>query len=448
MKFPYAKVHFVGIGGIGMSALARILISLGVRVTGSDIAENTNIGALRELGALVWVPHDAAKLPDDVELVVYTSAVSRDNPELVEASSRGVPLMSRGELLAEITRQRESLIVAGSHGKTTTTALLGKMLLDCGHFPTVIVGGRVRDFDQTNALLGSGNLVVAESDESDGSFLMLEPAIGILTNVDREHLSHYGSFEGLKRAFRTYLERVKEHRVVCMDDSVSLELSRGLECIYYSVSSPSAHVYAENILLGSGGTRFTCRTPWGSCRFYLPLPGIYNVANCLAAVSAALLKGCFLEELVEPVATFRGVERRLTVRGMCNGAVLVDDYAHHPTEIVNTLSAVRQRWPDRRVVAVFQPHRFSRMRHLWRDFVGAFDGADLLYVTDIYSAGEAANGFSMDGFLKELATRRDFVYCPSWEEMVEPLRSLLTPGDVLVTLGAGDIWKLCLRLAE
>ena len=448
MKFPYKKVHFVGIGGIGMSALARILVSLGVEVTGSDISEGANVEALRALGVRVWVPHNAELLPQDAELVVYSSAIPEENPELVRAKDLGIPIISRGRLLAMITEDRESVVVAGSHGKTTTTAMVAKILWDAGLSPTVIVGGRIRDFESANALMGSGSLLVAESDESDGSFLMLHPEVGVLTNIDREHLNYYGDFDALKRAFRTYLEGVRSTRVICMDDENALEVSRGLEALFYSASSARADVFAESIKRERDGSRFVCRTPWGSGEVRLKVPGHHNVLNALAAVAASVIKGCSLEEALSSLSSFKGVERRLTLRGYLNGAPLIDDYAHHPTEISSVLDAVRQMWPERRIIAVFQPHRYSRMKYLWRDFIDALSRADLLFVSDVYSAGERENSFSMDLFLRELSKVKPFEYYPHWSQMEEPLKRLVGEGDLVITLGAGDVWKLCLRLAD
>lgn len=449
MGFRYRKVHFVGIGGIGMSALARVLVDMGVEVTGSDIAENANVKSLRDLGVRVWVPHDAKALAGDVDLVVYSSAVPQDNVELRKAFEMGIPVMKRGELLAAISSEKDSVIVAGSHGKTTTSAMIGKILYDADFSPTVLVGGRIKDFEDTNALMGDGHIIVAESDESDGSFLLLSPWIGVLTNVDREHLNHYGDFEALKRAFRLFLERVREHRVVCADDESAMQVAEGMGKFTYSVRNTAADAVAEDIELTAEGTSFVCRTPWGAERVKIPLAGTYNVSNALAALCAACLSGCSFEKAISSLESFSGVQRRLTVRGYFKGTVLVDDYAHHPTEIHNTLAAVRQRWPGRRVVAVFQPHRYSRMRHLWRDFLNAFDFADELWVTDVYSAGEVNNGFRIEDLVVGLKKRKQAViFVPSWLDMVPMLKDRLKGNEVLITLGAGDVWKLCEALRE
>ena len=447
MRFPYRKVHFVGIGGIGMSALARVLLTLGVEVTGSDIAEGANVQQLRSLGVRVSVPHSGDAVGEDVELVVYSSAIPQDNVELVKARTLGIPLMKRGELLAKLASQKRSAVVAGSHGKTTTTALLGKVLWSAGLSPTIVVGGRLMDFESTNALIGSGDLIVAESDESDGSFLMLSPYLGVLTNVDREHLNHYGGFEALKRAFREYLERIRGYRVVCGDDREARSLSSGLDALYYGMGA-GCDVWAEGARSTDGGVRFLCHTPWGRGEVFVRLFGSHNIRNALAALASACLLGVSFEDAVEGISGFTGVERRLTVRGSFNGALLVDDYAHHPTEIVNTIEAARIRWPGRRMVVVFQPHRYSRMKALWREFLGAFDGADELWVTDVYPAGEKPNGFRIEEFLRHLSSRRPVSYFSTWREMVEPLASLLTERDVLITMGAGDVWRLCYSLME
>ncbi len=449
MRFPYRRVHFVGIGGIGMSALAKVLTTLGVEVTGTDISESVNVGMLRSLGIDVRVPHDPSMVGKGVELVVYSSAVPKDNQELLKAKELGIPLVKRGELLAMVVSQKESVVVAGSHGKTTTTAMVGKILWDAGKDPTIIVGGRLMDFESSNALIGSGNLIVAESDESDGSFLMLSPTTGILTNVDKEHLSHYGSFKELKKAFRKFLSQVRRHRVVCADDENAEEVCRNFEAIFYSVRSKDSHVYGEILEEYSEGTRFVYCSPWGIQEMFLPMTGVFNVQNALAAVTVCVLEGVDLDKAAESLAKFKGVERRLTVRGSYKGCLLVDDYAHHPTEIVNTLSAAKKRWPSRRMVVVFQPHRYTRMRDLWREFLSVFHSADSLWVTDVYSAGERCNGFNISSFLSELRERYSRVhFYPTWQEMVEPLKRELDESSVLITLGAGDVWKLCLTLAE
>lgn len=444
------KVHFIGIGGIGMSALARILIDMGVEVSGSDLNENANTRGLKELGAYVYTPHSADLMPDDIDMVVYSSAVPQDNEELVKARRLGVPIKKRGELLAMITRERFSLLVAGSHGKTTTTSMMAKAAIDAGLSPTVIVGGRIADLENSNAYMGSGNMVIAETDESDGTFLLLEPTISVVTNIDREHLNYYGTFDRLLDAFRKFLENTKKERIVFRDNEHLEAVSRGLDCMTYSLEDPSASAYIRDVRMGEFGSRFVVDSPWGSYELSISMPGLHNVQNATASFLALVAAGVSPDKVVEGLSGFKGVERRLTVRGSRKGVVVVDDYAHHPTEIKNTLKAIRIKWPHKKVVAVFQPHRYSRLKYLWEDFASSFADADVVWITDVYSAGERENDFEMGGFVEKIAecSKRDVFYVPSWRDMVYPVMKILEGNDVVVTLGAGDIWKFCGLLLE
>lgn len=442
------KVHFIGIGGIGMSALARILLSLGVEVTGSDIAENEAVRELRGKGVEIWVPHDASKIHPDTSMVVYSSAIREDNEERVRAKGMGIEVISRGELLARITGERTCVAVSGSHGKTTTTAMIGKIFIDAFLKPTVIVGGRLRDFSSTNALWGDGEIVITESDESDGSFLHLSPNVGIVTNVDREHLSHYGSFGKLVEAFKIFCENTKEYKILCGDDPVLRDVTCK-NAIYYGLDS-FCDVVIEDVRFYSDRTFFTIRSPWGATDLELGLLGLHNVRNATASYVAAKIFGISDDIIYNSLSTFSGVERRMTLVGTVNGAYLIDDYAHHPTEVRATLGALRQRWRNNRIIAVFQPHRYSRMSSVWQDMVDSFDSADEVWVTDVYSAGETNEyGFSIELFIEKLRERHPNVhFYHTWREMLEPLKRLLGEGDVLVTLGAGDVGKLCRELLK
>ncbi len=446
----FKRVHFVGIGGIGMSALARILIDMGIKVSGSDINENANVRNLRELGAYIYIPHNAELMPENIDMVVYSSAVPPDNEELLKAKSKGIPLKRRGELLALITKERFSLLVAGSHGKTTTASMMAKVAIDAGLSPTVIVGGRIVDLENSNAYMGSGNIVIAETDESDGTFLLLEPTVSVVTNIDREHLNFYGSFEELKRAFKRFLEHTKKERIVFKDDENLDTISRHLNRITYSLQDPSASAYIRDVSMGNFGSRFIIDSPWGSYSVSITMPGLHNVQNATASFLALVIAGVSPDKVVEGLSKFKGVERRLTIRGEKKGVVVVDDYAHHPTEIENTLKAIRIKWPGKKVVAVFQPHRYSRLKYLWRDFASCFKDADMVWVTDIYAAGERENNFRMDVFVRNLAklSKTDVFYVPSWPDMLYPIMRILEGNDVVVTLGAGDIWKFCHLLLE
>jgi len=442
------RVHFVGMGGVGMSALARILLSMGVEVSGSDIQKNRLLDQLEELGAKVYIGHRAEQV-EGARLVVYSTAIKGDNPELKEAKGRGIPVIHRGEMLAMIMAQKEGLAVAGSHGKTTTTSMVASILMHAGLEPTVLVGGRLISMD-TNALLGKGNLIVAEADESDGSFLHLLPHYAVVTNVDREHLDHYGSFEKLVEAFQGFLGRVQRLRVVCWEDPVLRRLIRG-DTLAYGFS-PGAFYRAVGLAKKGGGRQvFTCyRGGENLGEVVLPIPGDHNVLNALGALALTLEMGVTWEKAVEALAAFKGVDRRITLRGEVKGIAVVDDYGHHPTEIRNTLKAVREYWPDRRLVVVFQPHRYSRTRTLLEEFWGAFHGVDRLLIMDIYPAGESPNGATGEDIWRGVRERSCYqaLYLPSKDEVKGYLVDNLDRGDLLLTLGAGDVWRIGTEILE
>lgn len=443
-----SKVHFIGIGGIGMSALARVLVTLGYKITGSDITENQNVEELRKLGVEIWVPHDASKIHKDTELVVYSSAILPSNPELIEAKKRNLRIMSRGELLAKVTCEKRCIAIGGSHGKTTTTGMIGKILYDAGLSPTIIVGGRLRDFDSTNALWGDGNIVVTETDESDGSFLYLTPSVSVITNVDMEHVSHYGSYENLVKAFYQFCENTRDYRVLYGDDDILRTFSiQGI--VRYGMQKVVNDVVVEEVKFYTDRTSFKVNSPWGNVEVCIGLLGLHNVKNATASITVSALLGIPLEKAAESLGSFKGVERRLTIVGEKKGITLIDDYAHHPTEVKSTLSAIRQRWKDNRVIAIFQPHRYSRMSLLWEEFLNSFHLADEVWVTGVYSAGEVPGGFDMDLFVKKLRDLHGCVrFYESWKDMVDPILSYLKYGDVVVTLGAGDVGKLCKELLK
>ena len=442
------RVHFVGMGGVGMSALARILLSMGVKVSGSDIQRNRLLDQLEELGARVYIGHRAEQV-EGARLVVYSTAIPEDNPELKRAKEWGIPVVHRGEMLAMIMAEKEGLAVAGSHGKTTTTSMVASILMHAGLEPTVLVGGRLISMD-TNALLGKGNLVVAEADESDGSFLHLLPHYAVVTNVDREHLDHYGSFEKLVEAFQGFLGRVQRLRVVCWEDPVLRGLIRG-DTLTYGFS-PKAFYRAEGLVKKDGGKQvFTCyRGGERLGEVVLPLPGDHNVLNALGALAVTLEMGVEWDRAVEALAHFKGVDRRITLRGEVKGIAVVDDYGHHPTEIKSTLKAVREYWPDRRLVVVFQPHRYSRTKALLEKFWDAFHGVDRLLVMDIYPAGESPNGVTGRDVWRGVRERscNHALYLPSKDEVKGYLMDNLAEGDLLLTLGAGDVWRIGMEILE
>ncbi len=441
------RVHFIGMGGVGMSALARILLSMGVEVSGSDIQRNRLLDQLEGLGARVYIGHRAEQV-GNARLVVYSTAIKENNPELLEARRRGIPVVHRGEMLARIMAEKEGVAVAGSHGKTTTSALVAAILIEAGWEPTVLVGGRLLSMD-TNALLGQGRLIVAEADESDGSFLHLHPHYAVVTNVDREHLDHYGDFYALVKAFESFLDRVQDMAVVCWDDALLREMV-GQGRVTYG-SYPGAQYRAVDVKRERKGQSFLCVKEGRELgRVRIRLPGGHNVLNALGALALSLEMGVEWSRAVEALATFAGVDRRLTPKGEARGVLVVDDYGHHPTEIKCTLQAARQEWPERRLVVVFQPHRYSRTRALLEEFWRSFSDTDSLVVMEIYSAGESPNGVTgMDlwrGVKKESCPQALFL--PTREEVVNHLLGILREGDLLVTLGAGDVWRVGMQVLE
>jgi UDP-N-acetylmuramate--alanine ligase len=437
------RVHFVGIGGIGMSGIAEVLLNLGYEVTGSDLRESATTHRLVQLGAQVAKGHR----PENVEgchVVVTSSAVRTDNPEVVAANERGIPVIPRAEMLAELMRMKHGLAIAGSHGKTTTTSMLAHCLAAGNLDPTVVVGGRLNSLD-SNAKLGDGDYLVAEADESDGSFLKLSPTIAVVTNIDPEHLDHYGDFESLRSAFIDFINKVPFYgaAVICLDHPVIQQIIPRIHKRYitYGLSS-QAEVHAVDLKFDGGTSQFTVmhHDRWlGTIE--LQMPGRHNVLNALAAVAASLEVDIPFKIIRRALEGFDGVARRFTVRGSCAGVTVIDDYGHHPVEIRSTLEAAREGF-GRRVISVFQPHRYSRIAALKDDFMSAFNDTDLLVVTDIYAAGEAPiEGVSGEALYRGLREHgyKNAVFIPEREKIVDFLRDTVNKGDIVITLGAGDI---------
>ncbi len=465
MKQPQETgiIHFVGIGGIGMSGIAEILHNLGYSVQGSDIAENANVRRLRAEGIEIHVGHDAANL-GEATVVVVSSAVKRDNPELVTARQKRLPVVRRAEMLAELMRLKDCVAVAGTHGKTTTTSMVAA-LLDAGAFdPTVINGGIINAWG-TNARLGAGDWMVVEADESDGTFVRLPAEVAIVTNIDPEHLDHYGSFEGVKAAFRTFVENVPFYgfAVMCIDHPEVQSLVRQIEdreVVTYG-ENPQADVRLVDVSHSGGQTHFSVifrdyRT--GATRrldgLTLPMPGKHNALNATAAVAVADRLGVRGEAIAKALAGFGGVNRRFTLTGTWNGVNVYDDYGHHPVEIAAVLHAARSA-TDKRVIAVVQPHRYTRLKSLFNEFCTCFNDADTVLVADVYSAGESPiEGADRDGLVAGLRTsgHRDARPLPSPDDLAGIVRGLARPGDIVVCLGAGSItqWAHALpgQLAE
>jgi UDP-N-acetylmuramate--alanine ligase len=444
-------VHFVGVGGIGMSGLAEILRTLRFDVSGSDLKEGETTRRLARLGVRIDVGHRAQNV-EGADVVVYSSAIQSTNPELVQAKRSVIPVVSRAEMLAELMRVKYGVAIAGSHGKTTTTSLVATVLSAAGYDPTVVVGGRMAALG-SNARLGEGDLLVAEADESDGSFLRLTPTIAVVTNIDPEHLDHYGTHENLKEAFVQFVEKVPFYglAVLCLDHpDVQLMLPRvQRRHVTYGIS-PQADYSARQVEYEGTSVRFSAfRRGEALGQFSLRMPGIHNVLNALAAIAVGDELAVPIDVLKESLAQFHGVARRFTVIGELEGVALVDDYGHHPAEIRATLTAARRAY-NGRVIAVFQPHRYSRTQSLFEEFTRSFNDCDELLMVPIYPAGETPiPGVTADKLADAIITHghHNVRYFDNLNAVAETLASDLKRGDVIVALGAGDVNKV-LRLIQ
>ena len=448
-------IHFVGAGGVGMSGIAELLANQGYRVTGSDLREGETVTRLRSLGIDVAVGHDASHV-GEADVVVYSSAIRPTNPELVEAEGRNITVIPRAEMLAEIMRLKDGIAVAGSHGKTTTTSLIAHVLDRAGLDPTSVIGGRVLapSGATSGAKLGSSDLLVAEADESDGSFLRLAPVIAIVTNIDREHLDHYGSYDALRDAFASFANRVPFWglAVLCLDhpgvQSILPRMARRTET--YGFSSQS-DLHATDVEVHGAGMRFAVShrsEPLG--RVTIRLPGRHNVLNALATLTVALELDVPFESAAEGLASFIGIERRFETLAEVGGIRVVDDYGHHPAEIRATLGAARTVHGGRTVVA-FQPHRYTRTRDLWEEFAGAFNDADIVFVTEIYAANEdKIPGIESAPLVEAIRAHghRDIHFVADLDDVLDRLATTIRPGDLVMTLGAGSISTLGRRLAD
>ena len=439
-------VHFVGVGGIGMSGLAEILRTLEFDVSGSDLKEGETTSRLKRLGVRIDVGHQAQNVPG-ADVVFYSSAIQNENPELVEARKRGIPVIPRAEMLAELMRVKYGVAIAGSHGKTTTTSLVATILGAAGFDPTVVVGGRMHVWG-TNARLGAGDLLVAEADESDGSFLRLTPTIAAITNIDPEHLDFYGTHDAVKEAFVQFAEKVPFYglAVLCLDHPSVQELLPRIvrRHVTYGLS-PQADYSARALGFNRMRTSFVAYRhgrPYGE--FVVQMPGQHNVLNCLAAIAIADELEVPLDVIKEALATFRGVARRFSIVAEPGGVALVDDYGHHPAEVVATLAAARRAF-DGRIIVAFQPHRYTRTHHLFDEFTRAFNQADRLFLLDVYAAGEAPiAGASSDRLAAAIREHghHEVSYARDRKKLAEDLAAAASPGDCVIALGAGDVNKI------
>lgn len=435
------KVHFVGIGGSGMNGIAELLLNQGYTITGSDIKENQATQRLKDLGARIYIGHSEENVRD-TDVVVYSSAVRMDNPEILKAKKLGIPIIPRGEMLAELMRFKYGIAVAGSHGKTTTTSMIGTILGMTGLDPTVVIGGKLSAFG-SNAKLGRGEFLVAESDESDGSFLKLTPTIVTINNIDLEHIGFYRDLEDIKDAFVSFANKVPFYGAVALnvdDENVKSILDKIEKKVIKFGLSEDATVRAKDLEIVDGRYRFKVD---GYSQIHLSVPGRHNVYNALASISVALELGipfCVIKEALE---SFKNASRRFEIK--YDGSItVIDDYAHHPTELKATLSACRDFYPNRRIVAVFQPHRYSRLKALFEEFAKSFDLPDILIITEVYSAGEpSVEGISGLALVDKIRQSRDNVYyVQTLDEAKSLLLNMIKKDDVILTLGAGNITSI------
>ncbi|HUB09408.1 MAG TPA: UDP-N-acetylmuramate--L-alanine ligase [Myxococcales bacterium] len=440
------RIHFVGIGGIGMSGIAEVLLNLGYQVSGSDLKASDITERLGRLGGRIEIGHRREHV-EGADVVVTSSAVRRDNPEVAAAREKGIPVIPRAEMLAELMRLKTGIAVAGSHGKTTTTSMVAHVLAAAGLDPTAVVGGRLNNLG-SNAKLGKSEWMVVEADESDGSFLRLTPTLAIVTNVDPEHLDHYGDAERLRVAFLEFINRVPFYglAILCLDHPVVQGLLPQVEKRHVTYGfAPQADYRAEKVeLAGFRSTFLAWRRQESLGAFELAMVGGHNVQNALAAIAVADELAIPLEVTREALAAFRGVDRRFTVRGEAGGVTVVDDYGHHPAEVRATLAGARAAF-GRRLVVLFQPHRFTRTRDLLEEFATAFNDADALVAMEIYAAGEdpipGVSGASLAEVVRSHG-HRDVAFAPDRAAAVAAMLERLRPGDIALTLGAGDVTKI------
>jgi UDP-N-acetylmuramate--alanine ligase len=443
----YRVIHFVGIGGIGMSGIAEVLHNLGYEVTGSDIRESDTTSRLRNMGIRIYIGHDENNI-DNAHVVVTSSAVSPSNPEVTAAKARAVPVIPRAEMLAELGRMKYGILVAGAHGKTTTTSLVATLLGEGGLDPTIVIGGKLKAFG-SNARLGQGEFLVAEADESDGSFLKLSPTLAVITNIDREHMDYFKDIDTLKSAFLAFINKVPFYGVaiVCKENEHTREIIPQIKrrVLTYGLSH-DADMYARNIQYVEGKMCFEAVFKGESLGEYnVPVPGVHNVLNSLAAILTAMELQIPQEKIRAGLGSFGGIQRRFELRGEAGGVKVYDDYGHHPVEIRAVLKAARECFADNRIIVIFQPHRYTRTRDLMGDFALSFSSADRLYLMDIYAASEAPiDGINSAALLEKIrqigSLKADYI--SDRKELVKAVLSDVKQGDIIITLGAGDVYKL------
>ncbi len=445
-------IHFVGIGGIGMSGIAEVLLNLGYKVSGSDMKESDTTIRLRSLGGAICIGHRAENITTP-QVVVISSAVKNDNVEVMAAREKQIPVIPRAEMLAELMRLKYGVAIAGAHGKTTTTSMVSTVLAAGGIDPTVVIGGKLNSLG-TNAKLGQGDFLVAEADESDGSFLKLSPTIAVVTTIDAEHLDYYRGIDQIKAAFLAFINKVPFYgmSVLCLDQPHIQALIPSVQKRYqtYGMSTQADYQARDVSLRPLGSTFKVLHHNQDLGIFELSVPGVHNINNCLAAIAVARELEIDLEVIRKALKEFSGVQRRFQIKGEAKGIIVVDDYGHHPTEVKATLAAAAAGL-ERRVVVVFQPHRYTRTQHLLEEFFTAFNQADKLVVLDIYAAGEkpipGVTGQALYEGIKKYG-HRDVTYLADKGRVADYLLGVLKKGDLMITLGAGDVWKIGEEVVE
>jgi UDP-N-acetylmuramate--alanine ligase len=447
------RIHFVGIGGAGMSAIAKVLLEKGRVVTGSDISKSEMVRRLEQIGAKVFIGHH----PDNIvgaQALVVSTAIADDNPEIIAAREQGIRIFHRADVVAALMDESQGIAVAGAHGKTTTTSMIALTLEKAGMDPTIIIGGEL-DYLNGNAKLGQGKYLVAEADESDSSFLKLGPQIAVVTNIENDHMDYYGTMENILRAFTDFLNRLAADSgvaVLCFDNAFVRDIASKLDrkIISYAVDCDADYMAKEVTVRGTT----TIYNVYHQERFLgsieLNVPGRHNVANSLAAVAVGVEVGLEFERIAEGLSSFRGVKRRFQTKGRVGGVWVVDDYAHHPTEILTTLNAAKDTNP-KRLICVFQPHRYTRTQFLREEFGGAFASADRLILTDVYAAGEQPIPGVTGEVIKESVerqTKQTVTYIPDKANISRYLSQIVEPGDLVITMGAGDIYVSGEELVE
>jgi UDP-N-acetylmuramate--alanine ligase len=446
-------IHFVGIGGIGMSGIAELLINLGYRVSGSDTRHSEITRRLQDLGGTIFEGHNEDQVKN-ADVVVFSSAIDQQNPEVWAARQASIPVIPRAEMLAELMRLKYSIAVAGAHGKTSTTSIVASVLEAGGLDPTVVIGGKLKGTG-ANAVLGQGDYIVAEADESDGSFLKFSPTIAVVTNIDREHLDFYQDLDEIKSVFASFIDKIPFYgiAVLCLDNEPIQNLLPEIQKRHTTYGlSTQADFHARDVVFEELKSRFTVfhqSSPLGEIT--LNLPGRHNVLNAMASIAVGIELDIPFNVIKQALENIAGVERRLEIKGDINGITVIDDYGHHPTEIKMTLQTVRESWPDKRIVVIFQPHRFSRTQALYDDFTRSFYQSDVLVMVPIYAAGEPpVRGIDSRTLSEGVKSHghKEVYYATDFSTALNRLKRIVKPGDILLTLGAGNVWQIGMDYLE